>query len=202
LHVGLCVCKLGIVQHSEVCWCVRACVRVSICVRIRICMHRSRPRSATAARRTPTVARNSDRLPHPEMVFACTSPCASSAAATAECPFQAATWSGVHLRPNAIAKRRQREPSVCTVPRSIYLSARTDVYLYTQPPIRSYLNSGFVSYRMLGGRTDACATMAGMNPGCIFVRFCLDVSTEETMWMYIIPRTRELREHRHRAYFL
>jgi hypothetical protein len=42
---------------------------------------------------------NSDRPPHPPLSFAFTSaPCASSAATTAACPFQAAEWSGVFLR--------------------------------------------------------------------------------------------------------
>jgi hypothetical protein len=63
-----------------------------------------------AARRTPTVARNSDRPPHQKKLsFAFTSaPCVISAAAISVFPLCAAQWSGVYLRPIALTHTAAR----------------------------------------------------------------------------------------------
>jgi hypothetical protein len=88
------------------------CVLVSLsCARIPICIASVRSRPGRQ-RRTPTVARNSDRPPHPCVPFAFTSaPCASSATVMAASPRKAAPWSAVKLqrkrsRPQTKARAR------------------------------------------------------------------------------------------------
>jgi hypothetical protein len=91
--------------------CARVCVREScVCVCEILstsALQRSRP--SRPACRTPTVAQNSDRPPHPPSFFAFTSaPCASSAPTTSARPCSAARWSGVSLRRIALAHTPQR----------------------------------------------------------------------------------------------